>query len=726
MNPVVHLHEVNETDGKRVGGKCMALAALSRQGFCLPRTACVTTDAYDQYVLTTGLRPRILLELNRKPFADMRWEEIWDASLRIRNMFLKKDLPAGLEAALRAFFETDFADAAVVVRSSAPGEDAAGTSFAGLHESYVNVRGIAAIIDHIRRVWASLWSDAALLYRKELGLDVEKSAMAVVVQEIVIGDRSGVAFSCHPDNRAQGVVECVYGLNQGLVDGTVEPDRWILNRVDRAILSHVAAMREKCIVPAEVGVRHENLPPEKANRTPLAEGEVIDVFQAAVASETLFGSPQDMEWTFRDRALFILQSRPITTLAEDGPDRGRGWYLSLRRSFESLKKLRHRIESELIPAMIRETEEVERTDPQSLPDEMLADEMSRRIIIYRKWVDTYWAEFIPFAHGARLFGQVYNDAVRPEDPYEFIDLLGTSELKSLGRNRMLGELAKSVRADDALRDALERRSFKEIDKGFYDRADLFARQFLSSITGSKTETPAEPALPNDFTALVLEMANHPVRPGSPTRNADRLKEMFLSHFKDDERQWASDLLDLARASYRLRDDDNIYLGAVERQMARAVTEGRNRLVDRGMSRVESIAPEDIVRALKNPDFRPAAKQGEPNIPEIRVVKARQLIGQPAGPGVATGRARVIVDPSDVSEFKHGEILVCDAVDPNMTVVVPLAGGIVERRGGMLIHGAIIAREYGIACVTGVPEATVRIKTGDPLTVDGYLGVVTVG
>jgi pyruvate,water dikinase len=79
----------------------------------------------------------------------------------------------------------------------------------------------------------------------------------------------------------------------------------------------------------------------------------------------------------------------------------------------------------------------------------------------------------------------------------------------------------------------------------------------------------------------------------------------------------------------------------------------------------------------------------------------------------------------LTNFKHGEILVCDAVDPNMTFVVPLAAAVVERRGGMLIHGAIIAREYGLPCVTGIPEATSLIHTGDRLTVDGYLGIVII-
>jgi pyruvate,water dikinase len=102
-----------------------------------------------------------------------------------------------------------------------------------------------------------------------------------------------------------------------------------------------------------------------------------------------------------------------------------------------------------------------------------------------------------------------------------------------------------------------------------------------------------------------------------------------------------------------------------------------------------------------------------------------MLGQPAAKGVASGRARVILQHQDLAEMKAGEILVCDAIDPNMTFAIPLARGVVERRGGMLIHGAIIAREYGLPCVTGIPDACERIRTGDMICVDGFLGIVTI-
>jgi pyruvate,water dikinase len=179
------------------------------------------------------------------------------------------------------------------------------------------------------------------------------------------------------------------------------------------------------------------------------------------------------------------------------------------------------------------------------------------------------------------------------------------------------------------------------------------------------------------------------------------------------------MLDLARSSYRLRDDDNIYLGRLEAQLLAAVQEAKKRLQDRSSAVLQAV--------LKTISFEEiGAKSASVPAPDRDTLQARQLTGQPSGPGLSKGKARVIQHHNDLVEFRSGEILVCDAVDPNMTFVVPLAAAVVERRGGMLIHGAIIAREYGLPCITGVPGATTLIKTGDDITVDGYLGIVTIG
>ena len=201
---VVAAAEIDDGLGPRVGGKALALARMARAGIAVPPFVAVTTDAYGAFLDATELRTRILFELDRKDFADMRWEEMWDAALRIRNLFLKTPLPDELRAALAEPVAARFADVATVVRSSAPGEDSAAASFAGLHESYVNVRGVDAILEHVKLVWASLWSDGALLYRRELGLDPTRSTMAVVVQEIVAGERSGRRVQPPPGARRTG------------------------------------------------------------------------------------------------------------------------------------------------------------------------------------------------------------------------------------------------------------------------------------------------------------------------------------------------------------------------------------------------------------------------------------------------------------------------------------------------------------------------------------------
>ncbi len=722
MKTVVYLHEIADTDRERVGGKSLALAAMARDRMNVPDAACITAEVYTDYVTSTGLRERILLELGRKNFEEMRWEEMWDASLRIRNMFLNTPIPRRLSAILRDAIEGRFKGKAVVIRSSAPGEDSARTSFAGLHESYVNVTGTDSIMEHIRLVWASLWSDAALLYRQELGLSFEKSTMAVLVQEIVVGGESGVAFGQNPNDESQAVIEAVYGLNQGLVDGTVEPDRWILDRETGEIISHTPAHREKAIVPTPEGVRPEPLPSAKVDTPPLDGKRIRKVFDLALGAERLFGAPQDVEWTFRRDLLYVLQSRPITTRQTAEPADNRAWYLSLRRSFENLKVLRRRIERELIPAMVEEAESLSRQDVAKLPDTELAAEIARRSHIHEKWVKIYWSDFIPFAHGARLFGQVYNDAVRPTDPYEFIDLLGSTRMASLERNRMLEDMAGMISENPRLAESL-RNQKKDLDPGFTKVLDEFMEKFGDLFQGLAQSPQQREAI----CRLLLEMASRdPADEGRRSKDVEALKNNFLSHFGGEQKAEAAELLDLGRASYRLRDDDNIYLGRIEGQMLAAIDEGRRRIEKRDTLDAQHIDTEELVKTLEDPSYVPKRPHAAEKPTSDDELKARQLVGQPAGPGIAKGKARVILDPSDLFDFKSKEILVCDAVEPQMTFVVPLSAGIVERRGGMLIHGAIIAREYGLPCVTGVPNATALIHTGDEVTVDGYLGIVVVG
>jgi pyruvate,water dikinase len=690
-----------------VGGKALALASMARAGIVVPPFVAVTTEAYGAYLKLTGLQVRILSELGRKDFADMRWEELWDTALRIRNLFLTTPLPQEVRAALAEPIAARFADVPVVVRSSAPGEDSAAASFAGLHESFVNVRGVDAVLEHVKLVWASLWSDGALLYRRELGLDARTSAMAVVVQEIVVGERAGVAFSRHPEDARRALVEAVHGLNQGLVDGLVEPDRWVVDRAHGSVLEHYTAVREQMIAPAGDGVKLVDLPGPLRARPPLTSSDVGRVFGLARAAEDHFAAPQDVEWTLRRDELFALQSRPITTLAPDatGAD-GRAVYLSLRRSFDSLRRLRRRIEDEDLPRMTAQAVRLAAVRLAELDDAGVWASLRERKAAHDAAVDVYLADFIPFAHGVRLFGRAYNDAVRPDDPFEFTDLLTATAMVSLRRNAALAGIAAALRAGD---DGAAERGLGEYLAEFGDLGGGAREDVLAVARRLASRAPA----------VAGSVAASP-----PDREA--LVRRFVEAHPEAERERAAELLDLARASWRLRDDDNLYIGRLETLLVEALEEARRR----GLAVGEELLPREVT--LPSPLAPPEAGRAElatapaASSDSAYRVQARQVVGQPAGPGLAIGPARVVLGRDDVTSFADGEILVCDAVHPEMTFVVPLAAGIVERRGGMLIHGAIIAREYGLPCVTGVPRATELIRTGDRVTVDGYLGIVVIG
>ncbi|MGM0462527.1 MAG: PEP/pyruvate-binding domain-containing protein [Fibrobacterota bacterium] len=679
------IKKLTRDDLPRAGGKAVALARLSRLGCTVPFSAVIPADVYSIYLEETGLGGKLAMELGRKDFSQMRWEELWDAALRIRNLFLTTPMPHRLENELSDALEDFFGDTPLVIRSSAPGEDSGKTSFAGLHESVVNVRGRKSQLQAVRTVWASLWSDRALLYRQELGLSVATSRMAVLVQELVQGRVSGVGFSKAPDASQQMSIEAVYGLNQGLVDGSVEPDSWRLDRKTLEIDSCTTGEKLHKIIPRGAVLARENLSSHEKNTPLLTEVECRRIGKTLLFLEERFGAPQDCEWTLRGDELVMLQARPIT--GNTGDD-SRRWYLSLHRSMENLRVLQNRIENEILPGIEARAEEFSRTDPTTLSDAALCNVFEERLAAQKEWEELYRRDCIPMAHGIRLFGAFYTDSVHPDDPFEFMELLRGNSLRAVDRNTRLMETAHTLAKN----------------------AELVSPEKITAVAQeiglSKAQTQR----------LMLQLGRETVH--RQPHSAAELETAFRTHFSAEELPRAEEYLAMGRASYRLRDDDNISLEKLLRQVRVAEEEVRRRAAVRPAPAFTRLiaAAEKQKGALRSPSLNSG------DSPDSRF-RARQLQGQPASPGIAEGSARVIRSQNDLSGFQRGEILVCDAIDPAMTFIVPLASAIVERRGGMLIHGAIIAREYGIPCVSGIEKAADIVHTGDTLTVDGNLGLV---
>jgi pyruvate,water dikinase len=734
---LIPLSRAAEADESLVGSKALQLGRILRFGRRVPNGFVLTAHAYERFIQESRLTDVIRMELGRKPFSEMRWEEIWDTALRIRSAFVAASIPKPLTEAIGGAVDTLEAHAVLAVRSSAPGEDSADRSFAGLHESFLGIEGPGATLNAVRLVWASLWSDAALLYRKELSLDPARSRMAVIIQEVVESDRSGVAFGRDPRNLEldHQIIEAVPGPCSDLVDGVVDPDRWVLARRSGEVIEYRQGVREAATAGEPI------LEPEDLKATHCILKEI----------EQSFGWPPDVEWTGRGDRLTLLQARPITTGSQE--DDTREWYLTLRPAPLRLKQLSRRVVHELIPQLESEGRELASENLEEFDNTALAAAIEKRLAEVQRWRQTYRDEFIPFAHGVRRLGIYYNDVVQPKDPYEFTGLLRGEAMLATKRNLALEELALSVRDDSELRQILQEANAssdsmlwkqrlatnvnRPAGEGFLRKLEEFEAQYMD--TAFAGERLAE--RPDLLLSLLLELADSEGRStekdGETSPRAQPsvqdLESRLLKAVGASRQSEAAEVLEIARLSWRLRDDDNLLLGRLESQLIRALHLAAERLRDQGRLKETHLSEKDasiLAEALRKPSSEPlrlSKPETEGAEEDIRPGESpRQLIGQPAAPGIATGLVRRVRRAEDLARFRANEILVCDSIQPNMTHLVPLSSAIVERRGGMLIHGAIIARELGIPCVNGVPKSTEILQDGDLVTVDGYLGIVTVG
>jgi len=232
-------------------------------------------------------------------------------------------LPADLQADLAAAYgalsrSSGVPDVPVAVRSSALDEDGELASFAGQHETELNVVGIDALLGAVARIWASARSERALAYREQQGLEVGGVRLAVLVQQLVLADTSAVVFSANPitGNRDEVVVTASWGLGESLVSGTVTPDTWVVRKADLAVNEERIGAKERMTVAVPGGTREVAVPRLLRERASLSEAQITELAELAVGLEGEMGRPVDIETAFAGELLYLLQSRPITTLAE--------------------------------------------------------------------------------------------------------------------------------------------------------------------------------------------------------------------------------------------------------------------------------------------------------------------------------------------------------------------------------------------------------------------------
>jgi pyruvate,water dikinase len=313
---VVGFGDLGRTDTAVAGGKGANLGELTRAGLPVPSGFVVTAQAYQIAMREGGVTDDLKITLEQGLDAAQRPAELTDACRRLRDLVHRAGIPDDIRNAVLFAYRGLGTDVPVAVRSSATSEDTAGTSFAGMNATYTNVVGERELIARLRDCWASLFGPRVVAYRAGRGLH-EDPAIAVVIQQMVDSERSGVAFTADPStgNRERIVIEGAFGLGEVVVSGAVEPDTYTLSKAGPRLLeARIGHQTHKIVRGPDGADRTVTLDEHTAAERVLTDDDAIELARLALRVEQHYGTPQDLEWAISAGHLWLVQSRPITTL----------------------------------------------------------------------------------------------------------------------------------------------------------------------------------------------------------------------------------------------------------------------------------------------------------------------------------------------------------------------------------------------------------------------------
>ena len=311
---VLGFQDIDKTKLTVVGGKGANLVELSKiEGIHVPDGFCISTEAFKRSIGETSSINALLDQLSLLKVEDR--DKIAELSGEIRRVIEGVAIPENIDEEITRFLSRLGEDNAYAVRSSATAEDLPAASFAGQQDTYLNIIGKEAILKHISKCWASLFTERAVTYRLQNGFDHRKVQLAVVVQKMVFPQVAGILFTADPvtSNRKVLSIDASFGLGEALVSGLVNADTYRVRNgevIDQKISTKKLAM----YALKDGGTKEQVIEPEKQNRQALTDEQILELEGIGRKIEAHFGCPQDIEWCLVDDTFYVVQSRPITTL----------------------------------------------------------------------------------------------------------------------------------------------------------------------------------------------------------------------------------------------------------------------------------------------------------------------------------------------------------------------------------------------------------------------------
>ncbi|GIP26443.1 putative phosphoenolpyruvate synthase [Paenibacillus sp. J23TS9] len=328
---VLGFQEIEKTQHLLVGGKGFNLGECSKiEGIQVPEGFCITTVGYQKAIEQIEAYHVLLNRLTMLK-ADDR-DQIGEISRKIRQLIMEAEIPSDVVKAVSQYLSRFGEEHAYAVRSSATAEDLPHASFAGQQDTYLNIIGVDAILQHISKCWASLFTDRAVTYRIQNGFDHSQVYLSVIVQRMVFPQASGILFTADPmsGNRKQLSIDASFGLGEALVSGLVSADNYKVHEgeiVDKRIAAKTLAIYGR----KEGGTETRQIDPDQQTAQTLTDQHILQLERIGRQVEAYFGQPQDIEWCLADDTFYIVQSRPITTLypIPEANDQEKHVYLSV-------------------------------------------------------------------------------------------------------------------------------------------------------------------------------------------------------------------------------------------------------------------------------------------------------------------------------------------------------------------------------------------------------------
>ena len=309
-----NFNKLTKKDASTAGGKGASLGEMTNVGIPVPPGFVVVVSAFEAFLKKAGLEEKIeniVQEVNPEEI-----ESGEKASRKIRELIKDEEVPEDIQKEIREAYKTLGAES-VAVRSSATAEDSSEASWAGELESYLHVRR-EDLIETIKTCWSSLFTPRAIFYRFEKGLEKTQVSVAVVVQKMVNSEVSGVCFTAHPVTKEKNkmVIEAGYGLGESIVGGMITPDKYEVfkHKGEFLILEKEIQPQEIKIERGKQGAEKKEVSPREQEKQKLEDEKIMELANISVRVEEHYGKPQDIEWALEEGRIYIVQSRPITTL----------------------------------------------------------------------------------------------------------------------------------------------------------------------------------------------------------------------------------------------------------------------------------------------------------------------------------------------------------------------------------------------------------------------------